>query len=248
MVIETSDYLHRIEAYQLNLFTQKLHNGIYNAIRKFKGNILKHNDNTYLVSFDSVSNCIFCALKIQSNFKYITPKFDDSIRKLSIGISKQTSNTNNARITAKRICESIEDTITITPEVKTDYYKEHRNSFINKENIRTLKENDVIFLNNLMNYVEQVWQDSNFSVKKFSKPLEYSYSQVYRKLKSLTGKNPTIFIKDYRLNKALMLIHNKKDKITNIAQQCGFKSASYFSKSFKDKFKILPTKYIQQHT
>ena len=43
MVIETSDFLHRLEANQFNLFTQKLHNGISNLLEKFRGTILKHN-------------------------------------------------------------------------------------------------------------------------------------------------------------------------------------------------------------
>ena len=44
MVIETSDFLHRIEAHQFNLFTQKLHNGIYNLLVQFEATIVKHND------------------------------------------------------------------------------------------------------------------------------------------------------------------------------------------------------------
>ena len=72
MVIETSDYLHRLEANQFNLFTQKLHNGISKLLKKFDSQILIQNDNTYVVSFNSVTNAILCALKIKSNFKYIT--------------------------------------------------------------------------------------------------------------------------------------------------------------------------------
>ena len=87
MVIETSDYLHKLEANQLNLFTQKLHNGILKLLKKFNSQILKQDDNTYLVSFDSVTNVILCALKLKSNFKYITLKFNKSIRHLKIGIA-----------------------------------------------------------------------------------------------------------------------------------------------------------------
>ncbi|MBL4592930.1 MAG: helix-turn-helix domain-containing protein, partial [Flavobacteriales bacterium] len=42
-------------------------------------------------------------------------------------------------------------------------------------------------------------------------------------------------------------MHYQKGNITEIAHQTGFKSAAYFSKCFKDKFKILPSKYAQQH-
>ena len=117
MVIETSDFLHRIEANQFNLFTQKLHNGIYNLLAKFKGTIIKHNDNTYEVTFNSVTNAVLCALKLQSNFKYITPKFDKSIRDLKLGITKGTS--KKSKILATRMCEIVvNDKFVISEEVK----------------------------------------------------------------------------------------------------------------------------------
>ena len=70
MVIETSDFLHRLEANQFNLFTQKLHNGISNLLNKFQGTVLKHNDNTYEVTFDTVTNAVLCGLKLKTNFKF----------------------------------------------------------------------------------------------------------------------------------------------------------------------------------
>lgn len=245
MVIETSDYLHRLEAQQLNLFTQKLHNGISNALGKFQGKVLKHNDNTYLVEFNSVTNVILCALKIQSNFKYITPKFDKSIRHLKIGIAK--GNTPKARSLATRMCEVVTDQIVISLDTKKDYVLENRNTFINRDHIRTLKTTEIEFLTNLMNYTETIWRDADFSVPQFAKPLGYSKSQVYRKLLSLTGKSPSTFIRDYRLNKAMSQMHNRKGNIQQIANNSGFKSAAYFSKCFKDKFNLLPSKYLQQH-
>ena len=240
MVIETSDYLHRLEANQFNLFTQKLHNGISKLLKKFETTLIKHNDNTYIVSFDLVTNAILCALKVQSNFKYITPKFDKSIRRLKIGIS------NNQKLST-RMCEIVKDQIVISSEIKVHYEIENKNSFINKEHIRTLSYNEQQFLTNLMNYVETIWNKPNFSVTEFSKPLGFSTSQVYRKIKSLTGKSPSGFIRDFRLNRALYLLHKRKGNVTDIARQTGFKSATYFSKCFKDKFGVTPTTYSKQH-
>jgi AraC-like DNA-binding protein len=246
MVIETSDYLHRLEANQLNLFTQKLHNGISKLLKKFDSQILQHNDNTYIVLFDSVTNAILCALKVKSNFKYITLKFDKSIRHLKIGIAHNIDRIN-AQTLSTRMCEVVKDQIVITSEVKKAYEKENRNTFINKEHIRTLNSTEEQFLTNLMNYVETIWNKSNFSVTEFSKPLAFSTSQVYRKIKSLTGKPPSSFIRDFRLNRALNLIHKRKGNIADIARRTGFKSATYFSKCFKDNFGVTPTTYSKQH-
>ncbi len=246
MVIETSDYLHRLEANQFNLFTQKLHNGISKALKKFVGTIMSHNDNTYVVSFELVTNAILCALKLQSNFKYITPKFDKSIRRLKIGVA-QNDGLNNGKTLATRMCEIVKDQIVITSLVKQAYEKENRNTFINKEHIRTLNPSEKAFLTDLIDYVETVWNDSNFSVADLSKPLQYSSSQVYRKVVSLTGMTPSSFIRNFRLRRAMYLMHHKKGNIMEVTKKIGFVNPTYFSKCFKERFNILPSKYIQQH-
>ena len=163
MVIETSDYLHRLEANQVNLFNQKLHNGISNLLKKFRGTILKHNDNTYEVTFDTVTNAVLCALKLKTNFKYITPKFDKSIRDLKLGIATGTS--KKAKLLATRMCEVVViDKFVVSETVKKHYDKENRNSFINRDDIKVLKDTEAQFLTQLMNYVETIWNDSNFRV------------------------------------------------------------------------------------
>jgi len=63
MVIETSDFLHRLEANQFNLYTQKLHHGISTLSNKFQGTVLNHNDNTSEVTFDSLTNTVVCGLE-----------------------------------------------------------------------------------------------------------------------------------------------------------------------------------------
>lgn len=247
MVIETSDYLHRLEANQFNLFTQKLHNGISKVLKGFKADILLHNDNTYHISFSSVSNCIFCALKIQSKFKYITPKFDNSIRQLKISVTSANKGVESKKL-AIRMCEVVKDQIVICNDVKYDYNSENKNSSISKDQIKTLSTSDQHFLTNFMDYIEVIWNDPDFNISDLSTPLHYSKSQVYRKLKALTGKSPSIFIRDYRLKKAMNIMRTEKGYISEIAHRTGFKNSTYFTKCFKERFKILPSKYLQQHT
>ena len=246
MVIETSDYLHRLEANQFNLFTQKLHNGISNLLKKFRGTILKHNDNTYVVTFNTVTDAILCALKLKSNFKYITPKFDKSIRDLKLGITEGKS--KEAKILATRMCEVVvKDKFVISEAVKTAYEKENKNNFMHRDDIKVLKITEEQFLTQLMDYVETIWQNTDFNVSHFSKQLELSSSQFYRKLKSLTGKSPSTFLRTFRLNRAMLMLHHKRGNITEITEKTGFNSPAYFSKCFKDTFNILPSKYMQQH-
>jgi AraC-like DNA-binding protein len=254
MVIETSNYLNRIEANQFSIFTQKFHNSVSKTITQFEGSIVKQNNNSYLVSFKSVTNAIFCALKVQSNFKYITPKFDVQNRILKIGIDAGLPVTSKNDLfeetimLATRMCEIVTHEIVISPEIKSLYESENRNAFIDNDQIFTLTFDEQNFLTHLMDYVEDVWNNTEISVLSFSEALGYSKSQLYRKLTSLTGKSPNTFLRDYRLHKSLKLLHEQRGNISEIAFQTGFNSLAYFSECFKNKFKILPSKYIQQHT
>ncbi|SFZ89323.1 AraC-type DNA-binding protein [Flaviramulus basaltis] len=253
MLIETSDYLHRLEGNQFSLFLQKFHNSITKSFKQFNGSIAKQDNNSYLVSFASVSNAILCALKIQYNFKYITSKSDASLRTLNIGISSGSPVTNKdsffeETITlAKQLCEIVDHQIVITSEVKSLYESENRNKFINKEHVRTINHEEEKFLTDLMDFVETIWNKPDFNVNDFSTKLGFSKSQLNRKLKNLTGKSPNNFIVEYKLLQALKLLHEQKGNISEIAFETGFNSPAYFSTCFKNKFGILPSKYIQQH-
>ncbi|WP_111709466.1 nickel-binding protein [Lutibacter citreus] len=254
MVIKTSSYLNRLEANQFSLFTQKFHNSVLKSTKHFKGRVVKKDNNSYLVSFKSVSNAVWCALKIRSNFKYITPKFDLKNRKMKIALSSgipvsdKESIFEDAIVSAKRMCEIVSEQLVITNEVKALYESENRNDSIDNDLIRILKPTEEKFLNHLMDYVEKIWNKPNFKVDDFSNDLGYSKSQLYRKLIKLAGKSSNNFIKDYRLKEALKKLYKHAGNISEIAYESGFNSPAYFSKCFMDKYGILPSKYIQQHT
>lgn len=253
MSIETSNFLHRLEAKQYSIFTQKYHHSVGNTLEHFKGRIVKRDNHSYLVSFTSVTNAVLCAIKIQSNFKYITPKFDPAIRQLHIGIKSGTPVNDDESFfgrvvnTAQYMCEYIKDSLVVTNEVKLQYENENMNARIDTSRVRVLGPREEKFLNNLVEFCEAEFRDDQVSVPAFSKALGYSKSKLYRRLKQLTGKSPNRFLREFRLRKALEMLHRKAGSISEIAYETGFNNPAYFSKCFSETFGILPSKYLQQH-
>ena len=253
MVIETSNYLNRLEANQFTIFSQKFHNSVTKTLNKFNGRIVKKDNNSYLVSFKSVTDAVLCAQKIQFQFKYVTPKFDPDNRKLNIALSSGTPVSNKDNIfeetisLATRMCDFVNEQLVITTEVKSLYESENRNALIDDKIVKILKPKEEKFLTQLIDFIEKVWNKPNFNVNEFSKKLGISKSQLYRKLINLTGQSPNTFLREFRLHKALNLLHNQQGNISEIAFETGFNSAAYFSKCFHEKYGILPSKYIQQH-
>ena len=145
------------------------------------------------------------------------------------------------------MCEVINEELVISSEVKSLFESENRNVTIDEEVIRVLNPSEELFLTQLMDYIEDNWNKPNFNVGNFSKELGYSKSQLYRKLKKLSGKSSNNFLRAFRLDKALGLLDKQNSNISEIAYETGFNSPAYFSKCFMDKYGILPSKYMQQH-
>ena len=84
-------------------------------------------------------------------------------------------------------------------------------------------------------------EDENFSIHTLAKELHLSRSQMYRKIKALTGMSPAIYIRHIRLQKAKELLLSSHLGISEIAYRVGFKTPVYFSQVFKETFGVSPS-------
>ena len=95
---------------------------------------------------------------------------------------------------------------------------------------------DEQFLQNLIQVVEERLADPNFSVADLCQAANLSNMQVNRKLKALTGKTPSRFIRSIRLQKAMQLLQTTQLNVSEIAYDVGFSDPNYFSRSFSEEF------------
>lgn len=99
------------------------------------------------------------------------------------------------------------------------------------------------FLKNLDGIIENQIQNENFSIEMLASEINLHRSQLHRKLKHLTNYSPTEYIKIYRVKKAADYLQNKEYNIDEIAYLTGFSSHSYFSRCFKNVYKVSPKIY-----
>lgn len=97
------------------------------------------------------------------------------------------------------------------------------------------------FIRKTLAFINENINESDLSVEVLADKLFLSRSQLYRKIKSLTGVSVNEFIRNVRLEKAKELIALGNDNINEITYKVGFASPSYFSKCFKEKYGHLPT-------
>ncbi|HEY1054428.1 MAG TPA: response regulator, partial [Emticicia sp.] len=99
------------------------------------------------------------------------------------------------------------------------------------------------FLLKIKQITEAHLSDSGFGVEQFSREIGMSQSQLLRKMKAISNKTVVEFLKDYRLERAAQLIRKNTGTIAEIAFEVGYENPSYFTRSFQEKFGVLPSEY-----
>ncbi len=107
-----------------------------------------------------------------------------------------------------------------------------------------LRSVDERFLDKIEKIINEHISEEDFSTEELGRKLGMSYSQVFRKIKALTGKSPNLFVRSIRLLKAKAMIENGDGNISEIAYSVGFSSPVYFSKCFKEEFGYPPKNFI----
>lgn len=103
---------------------------------------------------------------------------------------------------------------------------------------------DKDMLDRAMAIIEKHLDDAEFNVNVFAREMAMARTNLFSKLKAITGQTPNDFILSIRLKKgALMLRNNPELNITEISDKIGFSSSRYFSKCFKDVYHVSPLAY-----
>ncbi|MEL7534180.1 MAG: helix-turn-helix transcriptional regulator, partial [Bacteroidota bacterium] len=68
-----------------------------------------------------------------------------------------------------------------------------------------------------------------------------SATQLFRKMKALTGHPPMSFVRKIRLHKAKELLFSTELSVSEIAYDLGFSDPHYFSRAFKKEFGQSPS-------
>jgi AraC-like DNA-binding protein len=215
----------------------------------FEGRIVTRNHDHFIVSFNSGLQAAWCAIEVHNKFQEWEGNAGHDIVNLKTGISAGVPVTNKklffeeALQSAERMYHIAHSRIVVSSEVKKLCKQANSNVFVDTDLVYAMTPSDEQFLEKLMNYISETWQNPDLHVDKLGLHLGFSKSQLYRKITSLVGISPNNFIKDFRLNKAVSLIHAQTHTISEVAYETGFNSPSYFTKCFFSKYGLLPSQY-----
>ena len=109
-----------------------------------------------------------------------------------------------------------------------------------------ISSQDELFIQNLMEIIDTNLSNENFGVNELGRAINMDRTQLYRKVKALSGETPSNFIKNIRLQKARYFLEQKAGNVSQVAQMVGYRNPDYFSQSFKKEFGETPKSVLQK--
>ena len=127
-------------------------------------------------------------------------------------------------------------------KVRKELQERFANQVVHTSEVTNAASDDLenTFLIQLKAVVEEKMNRSDFQIADLAEGMNMSQVQVYRKLKALTGRTPSQFVRSVRLQKAKELLLNSELSISEIAYDVGFADPSYFTRTFQKEFGTSP--------
>jgi signal transduction histidine kinase/ligand-binding sensor domain-containing protein/DNA-binding response OmpR family regulator len=117
---------------------------------------------------------------------------------------------------------------------------------LNRDNQRISPEYKE-FLEKCITVVESHLDSDDMNVKTLTKEMGMSHSNLYRKVKSVSGQPINVFIRFIRLRKAAELFINTNYNVNETALMVGINDMRYFREQFNKLFGMNPSEYIRKY-
>ena len=111
------------------------------------------------------------------------------------------------------------------------------------EQSEKLTGSDEDLLNRFVENINKNMSDINLSIDDIASDMCMSRSNLFRKVKQITGIGPNEYMRLARLKRAAELLQERRHSIADICMLVGFNSPSYFSSCFKKQYGCLPKDY-----
>lgn len=247
---------------------------IQGLMRKYKGESLHSDLDTWIISFDGPTKAIHCGLSLLDLGKHEKIKiallahilegpinipqtipgklqycFDEMLKQSVFGQLLATGTVRNLLAGTGLKFTSTPYTLKSKSPVVYDLFKVTDPASFNHETPGQSEPLQLLgdsFLEDVIRCIDANLDNEQFSLEMLSRELAVSERKLQRKLKVISNKSPSQLISSVRLHRAKELLTTQKFAVSEIAFQTGFSNPSYFSKCFKKEFGITPSSLISE--
>lgn len=109
--------------------------------------------------------------------------------------------------------------------------------------MNNIDNSKIKFLNKLTEIILGNLKNERFGVSELASQLQMSRSNLYLRVKAITGISVSRYIRNIRLEKGQKLLRQTNKTASEVAFDVGFSSTSYFTKCFHDYYGYPPGEY-----
>lgn len=106
-----------------------------------------------------------------------------------------------------------------------------------------VNDKDLTFIQSINHFIEEHLGNNDYVIEDLAVEMGMSRSVFFKKVKGLTGLAPVEYVRDVLMQHAAMLLMKEDYSIKEIAYMVGMNDAKYFSRCFKNKYRMTPTDY-----
>ncbi|WP_109607959.1 hybrid sensor histidine kinase/response regulator transcription factor [Mucilaginibacter oryzae] len=118
---------------------------------------------------------------------------------------------------------------------------------LNKSNDLKISQEYKEFLERCLQIVELHLTDPDFSIKTLAAEIGMSHSNLYKRIKSISGQSANSFIRFIRLRKAAEILLSSDSTVYEAGYKVGLNDLKYFREQFHKLFGINPSDYIKKY-
>lgn len=127
---------------------------------------------------------------------------------------------------------------------------EHNNTAVQKEepsDENTLSALDQQFMDKLDALIHDNLNEEKIDIAFLTDKMAMSTSTFYRKMKAVTGISANEYVRNKRLEASCRFLLSGRYTISEVASMTGFSSQHYFRETFKAKYGMTPSEYIEKN-
>lgn len=102
------------------------------------------------------------------------------------------------------------------------------------------------FILKIREVIKQDLRNGSIEIPELGKAMGMSRSQLFRKIKALTGTSPSLLVRSIRLQEAQILLRKSDLSIAEVAYEVGFSTPAYFSTAFLEEYGSSPSEWRLQ--
>ncbi len=103
---------------------------------------------------------------------------------------------------------------------------------------------DTEFLKRFDSLIEEHLDNSDMTTEDLAKLMFLSRTQLHRKIKAITGRNTSEYIRNYRLFRARDMLQNGAGNVGEVAIKVGIPNRNYFTKKFRELHQCTPSSLL----